>query len=411
MSPNQVLKFSKIPLRSLYTYLFFLLMFFLIGSRDFIGLFLSKQLSYFVQVGVVILTLTAFKILLRMRPEKSTLTYTFLLSLLFLVIILISTVLTIIYNDYFPYVYILVNIFIIFLFIYFASFKILSQTSIVYCYILIFIGFISFGVAFAQQLGMPLFLEGTLINYQNGQLRPSSLTGSSLHYPLFITLLGAIVLQFGISAKKKIITALGIIFILAPFFAFSRSGILIVVASVFLIFFSGSIKLFSRFKFLFACVILFLILVSSTSSIGNRVISILNFKEDGNSDRINSWQRGITLFLDSPILIGDKVGAVTNTTKNIAKIESTVVESSVLQQLVNFGIAGTVLFYAMILFLFSKIDKKFFILRSFYLGSIFQTVFFQSIEVLPFIVLLLSFPFFSNIINNINLKDISFRSN
>ncbi len=381
------------------------LLFFSIASRDLITLFFSKQNAYFLQVAIILISLLMFKNFFNMQLDRQKFPLSLLIVLFFMLLILISTLITVLESNTYPYIYVLTNMFIAFLFLFFTIFKLKSHNNSVYFYAILCSGSISFIFAILQQLGVPIFTEGILINYENDQLRPSALTGSSLHYPLYIVLVGAVLSQFGILHKNKIIFFFGLVFITAPFLAFSRSGILIVFVSAFFLFFSGSFSLIARLRFVLVVVFLFIPIIFN-ESIRNRIVSIVNLEDAGNLERLVAWERGYSLFLDSPILFGNKVGLVTNTTRNLSESESEIVESSVLQQLVNFGLLGTIVFYAMFFFAFTSINKRLPILRSFFVGAVFQTLFFQSIEVLPFIVLLLSFPLFSSLMISVkeNLK-------
>ena len=91
--------------------------------------------------------------------------------------------------------------------------------------IFLFIGWLSYGVAISQQqfrVGLN-FPGNSWLNLNNGDvlIRSPSLTGSYLHYPLVIFILGSIALQFSFfttKARKFIFFPTALLFMTASFF-------------------------------------------------------------------------------------------------------------------------------------------------------------------------------------------------
>ena len=133
------------------------------------------------------------------------------------------------------------------------------------------------------------------------------------------------------------------------------------------------------------------------------MLSSIDTKSAGNGERVKAWFRGIDMILTSNnVIFGQYTGLVTNATRTVTNSKSFVVESGTLQMLLNFGVIGFLSFYLILFNIYSRIKKNqvflFFVLFSF----LCSTIVYQSIETIPFIVLVSLIPLVSN-----NIKTLS----
>lgn len=218
-------------------------------------------------------------------------------------------------------------------------------------------------------------------------VRPSSVTGSFLHYPLIMVLLGAFVHGLRNRMTWPVVIAYSSVFV-----AFSRSGMMLVLIILSLIVAHRLIA--SKIVFRLRTVIFFLVLMTLVIVIApqvelltyiiERMFSAIDTSSAGNTDRIEAWNIGISLFMKTNMLIGEYFGRVTNLTSNFSAADSFVVESGLLQTLLNFGIIGATIFYLFFLLMYKK--SKLRILKYFIFAFFCQSFVYQSIEVLPFII-------------------------
>jgi len=223
-------------------------------------------------------------------------------------------------------------------------------------------------------------------------VRPASLTGSYLHYPLVMVLLS--VALFSLSKKLNIVLILGFS---SVFFAFSRSGMMLVFLVFIMIYASFFIKklrnkifYFKRKSILFLTA---LVLISSLSVfvfyddyfslVFERVISSFDTSGSGNSARLQRWTFAVNEIFSTNVFFGENFGKITNMTGNLTGSSSDIVESGFFQCVLNFGLIGTIFFYLMF-FSFRKKNHNL-IYKSFVISFVIQTFVYQSIEVLPFI--------------------------
>ncbi|NGX58483.1 MAG: hypothetical protein K940chlam3_01390 [Chlamydiae bacterium] len=273
--------------------------------------------------------------------------------------------------------------------------------------IILLIGWVLMGVGVIEQTRL-IKMVGSGDMYL---IRPASLTGSFLHYPILMALLGYICIQWYTLSKKTLYLWSGFLFCFSTIISFSRSGALIVLATIFFYPLVSPLKKSKRILCILFLFILFLVFAFTTytkesrnslfHNIVYRVVSSVNTKSLGNNVRINIWDRVTTEWLDTNLLIGEEAGEYTNSSNNLrAKKQmnmniSKVTESSVLQLLMNFGILGMVLFYGILFQIMRFIEPEHYWMRAVFLGAMVQTLVYQSIEVVPFIVLLFLFPWIS----------------
>jgi hypothetical protein len=258
-------------------------------------------------------------------------------------------------------------------------------------------GLASVVAASAQQMGLLLdVLPGSDMASLGGLVRPSGLSGSFLHYPLFISLAFFVFAQLWSSRRRVVYGLLAAVFAVAVVVSFSRSGAMILVLG------TAALAITSRgtsqrIRFLFAGIAaaLALPLLMRDSVYAERIISSVSLDSGGNADRVESWGRALELWADSPMVIGGYTGMYTNITRNFGEASSGVVESGALQQLVSIGLAGTVLGYALMFATFAAVDDRHAWLRAGALGAILETFVYQSVEVIPFMVMFLLMPLVS----------------
>jgi hypothetical protein len=258
-------------------------------------------------------------------------------------------------------------------------------------------GLASVAAATAQQAGLLLdILPGSDMASLGGLVRPSGLSGSFLHYPLFISLAFFVFAQLWSSRRRVVYGLLAAVFAVAVVVSFSRSGAMILVLG------TAALAITSRgtsqrIRFLFAGIAaaLALPLLMRDTIYAERIISSVSLDSGGNADRVESWERALELWADSPMIVGGHTGMYTNITRNFGEVSSGVVESGALQQLVSIGLVGTVLGYALMFATFAAVDDRHAWLRAGALGAILETFVYQSVEVIPFMVMFLLLPLIS----------------
>jgi hypothetical protein len=166
------------------------------------------------------------------------------------------------------------------------------------------------------------------------------------------------------------------------FIANSRYGMLQVVIGLFLI--SSRKKLFIT---LFAALIILYFFYKIDNYITERLFSAFSIDSIGNNDRVNSWKNAVDQLSIFNIFLGDSFGLFSNSMNIISNSISAqrVTESSILLLALNFGIIGGVYFLYLISTVYEKQTILFIIL-------IFPTLFYQSIEVIPFILIICLAP-------------------
>jgi hypothetical protein len=210
--------------------------------------------------------------------------------------------------------------------------------------------------------------------------------------------------KFNVS-KEKFYLLMTIISFLSVFISLSRSGSMIIILGVIIYLFIRmfnygrkniriNIIIFMIFSVILI-VALLIVLIFNQNIYINRILSSLNFNSLGNPGRITAWRNGLNLWIKSDIFFGSQTGLITNISKNFNVTNSTVVESSFIQQLLNFGLVGTLSFYYIWYIVILKINKKHLWLKSGLLAALLESFVYQSIEVFPFMVFISLYPFIS----------------
>lgn len=347
----------------------------LLCSRGLLELIFEKNLAYFIQFVLMISMMFILRQKSNIRNQSSiNLVLILLYSIISLVSAFITTLMT---NFYESFIYAFINIFLIFYiyenslsnFDYIKKYKILSSLK--------YISIILLSVSVLQQYEI-LSLPGD--NYFN-VVRPSSLTGSYLHYPIIIAILAIIFMQGYLNLKKIHFLYLSIALTIGVILSYSRSGMLIILISYLYFLF-----ILNKKYFIVAILLFSVILFGEYDGLySERISSMFSPNSPGNVERISIWAEAFKLFSDGYFFIGNQTGFFTNITKNLVHSDSTVLESTALQQIINFGIFGFVIFYYFLFFVYRKIENKCILLKGLALSCIAQSFIYQSGEVIPFI--------------------------
>ncbi len=217
--------------------------------------------------------------------------------------------------------------------------------------------------------------------------RPSSITGSYLHYPLIMVMLGVF-----LQVLKQRLSFVTLIAFASVFLAFSRSGMMLVLAYIALmmahVLLTGRLRLSYRrliYALLMLVVVVVILIITGLADIlWARAVSALDTQGIGNDDRIAAWAFGMKVISESNLLFGSNFGMATNLTANLAGAKSYVVESSVLQNMVNFGFVGSLVFFGFFIYMYQISPERYF--KFFLVSVLLQSLVYQSTEVLPFIL-------------------------
>ncbi len=361
-------------------------------SRGFFEIFFSKSFAYLLEFSLFFLFVVLF---FRTVRVKILIKFQDILVVLSLVAIsVLSLFLSFIKNQDFYYLaYIAYFFYIAFLYLIVngLEYSFLNYKKLVITLNIVVI--ILFSVACLEQLRI-FYMPGESSYFSS--IRPASLTGSYLHYPLVLVSVGF----FLFSLEKKVTISVMLAF-LGVFLAFSRSGMLIVILTFvflllkFLFSFRGLkiSKSLIRRLILIGCFLFVLsFFLSNIIDIGviiSRIASIASFKEPGNLGRIEAWKLASILWLKTNLFIGEYFGKVTNFTRNIVGDNSFIVESSLLELLLNVGLLGTLIYYVLWFRIINSTRNIYF--KAFLLSAMIETLVYQSIEVFPFITSLFLF--------------------
>lgn len=377
-------------------------------SRGFIEIATSNIVAYGLQMVFASIFLVVL-IATNVNNLKSNFKINLLYFLSFFLFSSISAMITSFSSGfYLSWFYVIVMNFYIFLFFVSTSFDIKNSKSINFHFILSMLLVTLVLVGFLQQLQIINFLPGITL-YPD--IRPSSLTGSYLHYPLILSFFVFYFIQSWVINKKLIDLVLTFLSLLAVITSYSRSGMLLIAVGIgFYLIFNKEKKDKKVLKLSMIIIVGFvLIMVNLDNVYVQRLLSSLSFDGLGNAQRFNFWVDGIKMWMETNVLFGSYTGQVTNLTNNITNTNSTIVESGVIQQLLNFGLIGTVIFYLFFYFIFQNIDQNLFWIKAFVVAAVIQSFAYQSIEVFPFMFIISLLPIVSKEINTneyqIEIKD------
>jgi hypothetical protein len=269
---------------------------------------------------------------------------------------------------------------------------------------LVVIGLIEAAVAVAQQQGsFPIVLPGTTYGFDN--LRVPSLTGSYLHYPLFVGIVASLCGADYLMRKKALSGIACAVLTVCIFSSLSRSGMLIILGTFALAFLKEPIRFLSKnakliIAGLMACMAIIVLggaRGGSSDSVMNvaaeRIIGATNLQSDGNDGRTEAWDKAAALVLPINVIAGSYFGLVTNSASDAVKNQFGIVESSLLQQVLNVGLLGTIFYFGLLISV-TRLICPGSTLRLCVWAALFQSLFYQSIEVIPFVFLLMTLPVF-----------------
>ncbi|WP_036964177.1 O-antigen ligase family protein [Promicromonospora kroppenstedtii] len=258
-------------------------------------------------------------------------------------------------------------------------------------------GTASVGVALLQQRELLLdTFPGSDLASMGGLVRPSALSGNYLHYPLFVALLVFVFLELWTVLRRPVHAVLAVLFAVAVVLSFSRSGAMILALGC-AAYVVTARRAATRIRYVYwgSGALLVMAAVLSGTVYAERILSSVSLDGAGNTTRVTKWFQAVELWTDSPLVIGGWTGAYTNVTENFGGGAAGVVESGFFQQLVSFGVLGAVLFYLVLGQSVGAVDSTHSWLRAGLVGGVLESFVYQSIEVVPFMVLFALAPFVS----------------
>ncbi len=282
----------------------------------------------------------------------------------------------------------------------FARLSAYAGEDLPFAKILLWVGWLLFLVALLEQfylVAMPGASSFVIV-------RPASLTGSMLHYPIILALIAYCLLQWYTLTKQKVYLWSGLLLCLAQVMALSRSGMLIVVGAY------GLVVLFNIMRrpqiLLKAGVVLALVLMvlgaalwsdpnALPHKIALRIVTAADSNAPGNADRIRKWTISVVRWSETNWLFGQMTGVATNSSARFSSGPAFITESGFFQQLLNYGLLGVLSYYGFFVCLGLLIRKEHLFLRAVFFASLAETFVYQSIEVVSFMTLLCMLPWVS----------------
>jgi len=193
---------------------------------------------------------------------------------------------------------------------------------------------------------------------------------------------------------------------ISVYISFSRSGMMIIGLSIvfWFIMYLNTLPykkkiLVLQIGILLSFIFFGIVIMQKNNFFLSRFIGAFDIKSEGNDSRTEIWLNGINLLRFDTLFYGHYTGLYTNVTQNLTGVSTFVLESGFLQQIVSFGLIGTLAFYAILFGVFLSIEKSCIWLKAVVLASIMQSFVYQSTEVFPFIVLISLLPIISSVIN------------
>ncbi len=369
------------------SYLFLLALFFA-ASRGLFELYTGKAVAFIIQLfGIIVCLLPVFNLSLILNHFKKNRS----LGLMAVIIVfsVLSAVATLFNYGYFGSQYFIIILFTFFLIC--CCYSIVSLESLNYEIVyrgMIFICLVLVFFAICQQLHLPIpDFPGDTADF--GLVRPQSITGSFLHYPLILAIICSISFIRLMKKSTPLNTLLFFFFLICLLSTISRSGMVIIfiVTGYYLI---TKINLRIIIMILVAFLIFGIIAPMfpvESSIILDRIFGATNTQSAGNDGRLEIWKNVFSEIDLSTIFFGRNFGLITNSAPE--GISKGVAESSILQQILNIGFIGTVLYYVVWIDIKKMISNK---SRIILFACIFQTAFYQSIEVIPFLVFAIMIP-------------------
>lgn len=392
----------KIKLNSLYKVLLFSFLFIIVG-RGFFELFFEKKTAFLIQV-FAILTFIFFGLsFYKLRVNLKYLYLQVLIFLTFTFISIVSIMLTIYFdNGGAPIFYTLIMLFLLACYILISSFNVKFNKELNIGNMLLILILLLVSTALYEQL-TNFLMPGAW--WYHGKVRPSSLTGSKQHYSIILSILTLYIFQYWVSLKRKKYLLGFFVGILGVVLSLTRSGAMILVLALFPYFiynsfYTRTIKINRRVLITVLLLLLFFsvfaIFYFDINFFLERIISSISTTSPGNDERIVAWLLGIKMLFNTNLLFGEYTGLVTNAVRTVTSADSFVVESGVLQMILNYGFLGFFAFYLSLGILYVRIGKDHKTLLFSFFACLISTTVYQSIETIPFIVLLSLIPLISN---------------
>ncbi len=372
---------------------------FVMCSRGLFEVAAGKAAAYVLQLAVWSVLITACLISRRTKPTIW-LPLILLFVALFAASSLVSAVITLERQGLaYGFIYVFVFLYISIILSFFSGFRNpwIEAPAVQKAFVAMGILLAVFGIL--QQLGMIRLPGGSAV----ALLRPSSLTGSYLHYPIILALLALSMMQIHAATGKWRYIVYAVFMAVAIFTSFSRSGMSIVMGTI--VFFYASYYIRQKIKvkmYLYVIavlsipvILLGMVIFAEQSAVLERIVSIVDLESGGNDGRTIIWTRVFATYMDGPIIFGDQAGLYTNITGNLLGGDARAAESGVLQHLVNIGLIGCLAFYAIFVFVYRAIDPSHLWLRAGVITAALQSFIYQSIEVFPYMAILGLMPVLS----------------
>jgi len=232
----------------------------------------------------------------------------------------------------------------------------------------------------SRGLGMP----GSSVYEQ--VVRPAGLTGSMQHYAIALAIGSLYYLEVFRSARRGTYAAASLVLLFGAAASLTRSAYLIIAVALALLFLRGAIRSLLRRKLVrvrlsplvVGCLLVLLVSAVAAKRLPpfwERATTMLHAGSPGNAERLAAWRVGLQRWLEGPVVVGDAVGVVTQSTAKVfGDVETVNVESGLFRQLVNFGLLGTFAFYGMLLVGIWGVDRRHGVLRAAMSASIQQSV-------------------------------------
>jgi hypothetical protein len=241
-------------------------------------------------------------------------------------------------------------------------------------------------------------------------LRPPSLTGSYLHFPLLCGVLVICMLEAAKALRWRFLYFVAFLSFVGVVVSGGRSGtfVLLGTCSLYVLFEFNKRPGATKLKFSAVVAVAFLAF-AVVFAVGyqfipelQRISRLWDLQEGANSLRLTIWTQIYNYWRNTNLWLGEFTGMVGNTSNNINGNSSNeytgaglVAESGALQQLINFGALGFVFFYSVMLLGYRAIEKECTFLRALFITAMIQTTFYQSTEVFPYMAMLAFLPLLS----------------
>jgi hypothetical protein len=375
----------------------------LCSTRGLLEFAIGKNAAYLVQVGGIVVLLMWYvspSALSSYFRREGMGAFWLVAGLIFSIIL--SIVITLAQTGEIGASYLFLFVFTIFIYFYSISNykKRFIRPGVAYAG-LVLVAFIQGAVAFAQQRSaFPIELPGWTYGFDN--LRSPSLTGSYLHYPLFVALVASLCGVDYLVSKRKLSAIACLVLGACIFSALSRSGMLIILSTFGFAFIREPLRFLSKHAKLIIVALLAsgaMVVLGGANGDGvlttgtQRVTGATNLDSDGNDGRTEAWDKARSLASPINVIAGSYFGLVTNAASDAVKQQYGIVESSLLQQILNIGVLGSIFYFGMLISI-TKLVSQQSKLSICVWAALFQTLFYQSIEVIPFVFILMTLPVF-----------------